>query len=183
MNTFNRAGANLHFAVSGDDEGPVLVFSNSLGTDFRIWDQVIARLPATLRIVRYDKRGHGLSDVGTGPWGMADHVAPDRKGRVALSEFVSEPALHDCIGHRVDTTATHGFDPLLPHICGTYLCTRVTQDHRLHQIGTLCRQPLSDHSTDRQPTHDRIAHSQVIEQSSQVRNMVSHTPGSRTNIT
>ena len=75
MNTFNRAGANLHFAVSGDDEGPVLVFSNSLGTDFRIWDQVIARLPATLRIVRYDKRGHGLSDVGTGPWGMADHVA------------------------------------------------------------------------------------------------------------
>ncbi|MEL7153843.1 MAG: 3-oxoadipate enol-lactonase [Pseudomonadota bacterium] len=75
MAAFNRAGTNLHYAVDGDPNGSAIVFSNSLGTDFRIWNQVVARLPDTLRIVRYDKRGHGLSDLGQTPWGMAGHVA------------------------------------------------------------------------------------------------------------
>ena len=75
MNTFSRAGTSLHYSISGNPDGQVLVFSNSLGTDFRIWDQVVARLPDSLRVVRYDKRGHGLSDVGQVPWGMADHVS------------------------------------------------------------------------------------------------------------
>ena len=75
MNALNRSGVNLHYSVNGNPEGQALVFSNSLGTDFRIWDQVVARLPESLRIVRYDKRGHGLSDLGKTDWGMADHVA------------------------------------------------------------------------------------------------------------
>ena len=75
MKAFRRAGTNLHYSVDGDLGAPALVFSNSLGTDFRIWDQVVERLPRDLQFVRYDKRGHGLSDVGETPWGMADHVA------------------------------------------------------------------------------------------------------------
>jgi len=51
------------------------VFSNSLGTDFRVWDALLPHLPASLRIIRYDKRGHGLSDCPPQPWGMGDHVA------------------------------------------------------------------------------------------------------------
>jgi len=47
----------------GPRDGPVVVFANSLGTDLRIWDQVISALPEGLRIIRYDKRGHGLSDL------------------------------------------------------------------------------------------------------------------------
>jgi len=35
--------------------------SNSLGTDFRIWNSLIAYLPADFRIIRYDKRGTGQS--------------------------------------------------------------------------------------------------------------------------
>lgn len=75
MKGFDRGGVNLCYAQSGPADAPCLVFSNSLGTDFRIWDDVVSRLPADLRIVRYDKRGHGLSDTGETPWGMADHVA------------------------------------------------------------------------------------------------------------
>ncbi|HIP77904.1 MAG TPA: 3-oxoadipate enol-lactonase [Kiloniellaceae bacterium] len=70
-------GLTLHFSDSGDGGNPakpVLVFSNSLGTDFRIWDRVVARLGDAFRIVRYDKRGHGLSDLGTPPYVMDDHV-------------------------------------------------------------------------------------------------------------
>ena len=67
---------NLHYQVIGAPEGkPVLVFSNSLGTDFRIWRDVIVRLVGDFAIVTYDKRGHGLSDAPAAPYRMADHIA------------------------------------------------------------------------------------------------------------
>lgn len=75
MQTVQTSSATLHVRCEGPTDAPALVFSNSLGTDFRIWDQVVAGLPAGLRIIRYDKRGHGLSDLPRGNWGMADHVA------------------------------------------------------------------------------------------------------------
>ncbi|WP_417720323.1 3-oxoadipate enol-lactonase [Salipiger sp.] len=60
----------LHYRIDGPDDGAPLVLANSLGTDFRLWDKVVARLPAGLRILRYDKRGHGLSDAPEGPYAM-----------------------------------------------------------------------------------------------------------------
>ena len=45
--------------------GRTLVFINSLGTDFRIWDDVISGLPKDVNVLLYDKRGHGLSDLGS----------------------------------------------------------------------------------------------------------------------
>jgi 3-oxoadipate enol-lactonase len=50
------------------------VFANSLGTDFRIWDDVVPALAREFRIVRYDKRGHGLSDTPPGPYRLDDLV-------------------------------------------------------------------------------------------------------------
>jgi 3-oxoadipate enol-lactonase len=68
-------GIHIHYRDEGPSDGPVLVFSNSLGTDFRVWDELLPLLPKGLRIVRYDKRGHGLSDATPAPYKMADHVA------------------------------------------------------------------------------------------------------------
>jgi 3-oxoadipate enol-lactonase len=68
-------GVVLHVQDLGPAERPVLVFSNSLGTDFRIWNDVVARLGDQFRIVLYDKRGHGLSELGETPYRIADHVA------------------------------------------------------------------------------------------------------------
>lgn len=68
-------GVNLHYQVIGAPEGsPLLVFSNSLGTDFRIWRDVIVRFVGECAILTYDKRGHGLSDLGNTPYTMDDHV-------------------------------------------------------------------------------------------------------------
>lgn len=68
-------GVTLHYQLIGAPAGrPVIVFSNSLGTDFRIWRDVIVRLAGDFAIVTYDKRGHGLSDVGEAPYSMDDHV-------------------------------------------------------------------------------------------------------------
>jgi len=67
-------GVVIHYQTRGRTEGPTVVFSNSLGTDFRIWDAVTPRLEADYRIVLYDKRGHGLSEATPAPYAMTDHV-------------------------------------------------------------------------------------------------------------
>ncbi|MBY4891482.1 3-oxoadipate enol-lactonase [Rhodobacteraceae bacterium N5(2021)] len=60
----------LHVQVDGPDDGPAVVFGNSLGTDLRLWDPVVPLLPKGLRLIRYDKRGHGLSTCPAPPYGM-----------------------------------------------------------------------------------------------------------------
>lgn len=67
-------GVVLHHEVRGATDKPWLVFSNSLGTDFRIWDAVVGQLQADYRIVLYDKRGHGLSQATPAPYRLSDHV-------------------------------------------------------------------------------------------------------------
>ncbi|OJF94098.1 3-oxoadipate enol-lactonase [Pararhizobium antarcticum] len=65
----------LHYQTIGGPAGrPVLVFANSLGTDFRIWRDVIVRLAGDFPILTYDKRGHGLSDIGDAPETIETHV-------------------------------------------------------------------------------------------------------------
>ena len=67
----NRA---LHYRDEGPRDGPALVFSNSLGTDLRIWEPMLAHLPPRFRLLRYDTAGHGLSDLA-GTRAMAEHGA------------------------------------------------------------------------------------------------------------
>ena len=61
MNMVDLGDVRLHVRVDGPDDGAPVVFANSLGTDLRLWDPILPMLPEGLRIVRYDKRGHGLS--------------------------------------------------------------------------------------------------------------------------
>jgi len=69
-------GVSLHYRTVGDVRArPPIAFVNSLGTDFRIWDDVVARLGRDFAALTYDKRGHGLSGLGTPPYRMDDHAA------------------------------------------------------------------------------------------------------------
>ncbi|MEL6607409.1 MAG: 3-oxoadipate enol-lactonase [Pseudomonadota bacterium] len=61
---------DLHYREDGDPSGAPIVFANSLGTDLRLWDPILPLLPAGLRIIRYDKRGHGLSSCPEPPYSM-----------------------------------------------------------------------------------------------------------------
>ncbi len=67
-------GVVIHHELRGRKDGPTVVFANSLGTDFSIWDRVASLLVADFRVVLYDKRGHGLSDATPAPYAMTDHV-------------------------------------------------------------------------------------------------------------
>ncbi|MEL0436779.1 3-oxoadipate enol-lactonase [Phycobacter sp. K97] len=70
MQIADLGDVQLHYRVDGDPAGAPIVFANSLGTDLRVWDAVVERLPAGLKVIRYDKRGHGLSTVPPAPYSM-----------------------------------------------------------------------------------------------------------------
>lgn len=75
MKIIKANGVHLHHREDGDPGGTPLVFINSLGTDLRAWDRVVARIGDGFRTIRYDKRGHGLSEASPAPYAMDDHVA------------------------------------------------------------------------------------------------------------
>jgi len=58
----------VRYELAGPESGPVLVLSNSLGTNLGMWDPQMAELSRTHRILRYDMRGHGRSSVTPGPY-------------------------------------------------------------------------------------------------------------------
>ena len=74
MQIARLADIRVHYDDRGPKGGPTVLFANSLGTDFRLWDRVVARLPDHLRLIRYDKRGHGLTTAPDGPYFMGDLV-------------------------------------------------------------------------------------------------------------
>lgn len=75
MDGIQIGGASFHVEVKPGGEFPPIVFINSLGTDFRIWDGVLAQLGGQWGTLRYDKRGHGLSDGGDAPNLIAAHAS------------------------------------------------------------------------------------------------------------
>lgn len=76
MPDIKTEGATIHVEVEGPDQAPVLMLSNSLGTNLHMWDQQVEPFTRHFRLVRYDRRGHGKSDVPKGPYSM-DHLGRD----------------------------------------------------------------------------------------------------------
>ncbi|MBV0912707.1 3-oxoadipate enol-lactonase [Anianabacter salinae] len=81
---------NIHYREDGDPSGAPVVFANSLGTDLRLWDQVLPLLPKGLRIIRYDKRGHGLSSCPPAPYAMGALVSD-------LEQLLDHLTVKDCL--------------------------------------------------------------------------------------
>jgi 3-oxoadipate enol-lactonase len=72
-------GCIIHAEVEGPDNAPVLMLSNSLGTNLHMWDDQVAPFTRHFRLLRYDRRGHGKSGVPNGPYSM------ERLGRDVLA--------------------------------------------------------------------------------------------------
>jgi 3-oxoadipate enol-lactonase len=69
----NVSAVQVHRVVEGPEDGPVVVFAGSLGSDLRMWEpQVVPLLERGFRVVRYDTRGHGASPVPPGPYDLED---------------------------------------------------------------------------------------------------------------
>lgn len=78
MPVIDADGCPIYVEVEGSADAPVLMLSNSLGTDLHLWDDLMPAFAPHYRVVRYDRRGHGRSGVPKGPYTM------ERLGRDAV---------------------------------------------------------------------------------------------------
>ncbi|MER7015473.1 3-oxoadipate enol-lactonase [Saccharopolyspora sp. NPDC000359] len=59
---------NVNYELTGPDGAPVVVLSNSLGTDLTLWDAQVPALAQEFQVLRYDQRGHGETPGAPGPY-------------------------------------------------------------------------------------------------------------------
>jgi 3-oxoadipate enol-lactonase len=88
-------GANLKYEIDGPEGAPWLTFSNSLATDMSMWNSQWEFFKGRYRVLRYDTRGHGGSEIGDLPYtmdklvddviGLWNAVGVDRSHFVGLS--------------------------------------------------------------------------------------------------
>jgi len=85
----------LHYRLDGLPDAPLLVLSNSLGTDLSLWEDQIPAFTRSFRVLRYDTRGHGQSSLSSEPTTVAalaadvvalvDHIGADRFSLCGIS--------------------------------------------------------------------------------------------------
>lgn len=126
MNFADIGGVTLHFAHRPGASARHVVFINSLGTDFRIWNAVIEVLDGKVSTLVYDKRGHGLSDLGATPYSIEDHVDD-------LAGLIDQLGIGDVVlcGLSVGGLVAQGLAARRPElVSGLVLCGTA------HKIGT-----------------------------------------------
>lgn len=66
-------GISINYRLEGRSDGPAVVFSNSLASNYGMWDHQIAPLAGRYRLLRYDQRGHGRTDAKS-PYSIATYA-------------------------------------------------------------------------------------------------------------
>jgi 3-oxoadipate enol-lactonase len=92
MPTIDADGCPIHVEIEGRDKAPVLLFSNSLGTNLHMWDEQAKHFAKKFRVVRYDQRGHGKSGAPKVPYTL------ERLGKdvVAILDGLKIERAHFC---------------------------------------------------------------------------------------
>lgn len=65
-------GLATHVAVDGPPGAPAMLLLHSLGTNLHVWDAQVDSLARGFRVVRFDLRGHGLTELSAGPFAIED---------------------------------------------------------------------------------------------------------------
>jgi 3-oxoadipate enol-lactonase len=66
--TLEANGIRIAYRLDGPENAPVVLFSNSLMSNFSMWDPQLAAVSAKYRVLRYDQRGHGATETTPGPY-------------------------------------------------------------------------------------------------------------------
>ncbi|MFT4561330.1 MAG: 3-oxoadipate enol-lactonase [Gammaproteobacteria bacterium] len=68
MKMIKTASLETHYSDEGPSDAPAIIFSNSLGANISMWQLQADHFKSDFRIIRYDHRGHGRSEVTAGPY-------------------------------------------------------------------------------------------------------------------
>jgi 3-oxoadipate enol-lactonase len=85
-------GARFHYEFEGPTGKPVLMLSNSLASALSMWEPQVKPFTQHYRLLRYDQRGHGQSEVTPGPY-STEMLARDA---LALLDHLKLPKVHFC---------------------------------------------------------------------------------------
>ena len=69
---FGMKQNGLCYRWLGREEGPVLVLAHSLGVSSEMWAPQVEEFGSRFRLLLYDHRGHGGSDLPPAPWTIGD---------------------------------------------------------------------------------------------------------------
>ena len=69
-------GISIHYQIDGPENAPTVVLSHSLAANLEMWDAQMSTLLPDFRVLRYDTRGHGESEMTHGAYTM-DLLADD----------------------------------------------------------------------------------------------------------
>jgi 3-oxoadipate enol-lactonase len=92
MPVLHTKSGTFHYEIGGPPGAPVLLLSNSLGTDLSMWDPQAQTLAQEFRVLRYDGRGQGQSMITPGPF-TVDALADDV---LALLTELDTETIHFC---------------------------------------------------------------------------------------
>ncbi|HSY28327.1 MAG TPA: alpha/beta fold hydrolase, partial [Burkholderiaceae bacterium] len=87
-----HAGVRLRYRIDGDKNAPWVMLSNSLGTNLAMWEPQMPSLLQHFRVLRYDTRGHGLSNVPSASCSIAD-LGQDA---ITLLDYLGIAQTHFC---------------------------------------------------------------------------------------
>jgi 3-oxoadipate enol-lactonase len=130
-------GATIHVEVEGPAQAPVLMLSNSLGTNLHMWDDQVAPFTRHFRLVRYDRRGHGQSSVPKGPYSM------ERLGRdvLAVLDGLGIERINWCglsmggmVGQWLGANAPNRIDKLILSNTSCYFPDKAMWDGRIKMV-------------------------------------------------
>lgn len=170
-------GARIHYQWDGPEGAPVLVFSNSVGTTLAMWDPQIPALASRFRILRYDTRGHGQSEVTPGPYTIT------QLGRdvVALLDSLSIERAHFCglsmggaTGMWLGVYAADRIHRLILASTGAKIGTNETWNTRIETVRKSGMAPVADMQAGRWFTPEFTARSP--EKVEAMRQMLLHSP-------
>jgi 3-oxoadipate enol-lactonase len=131
---FVRTGSFVtHYVFRGKADAPVLVLGNSLGTNFHLWDAQLPQLAARFRVLRYDMRGHGLTEA---PASVDAYTIDELAGDVlALTDALKIDRFHYCglsiggmVGQRLGARAPDRVLALA--LCNTAMTVAAPQVYR-----------------------------------------------------
>lgn len=66
--TIKANNLEINYRLDGPNDAPVVMLSNSLMSNYTMWDAQMDALTQTYRVLRYDQRGHGGTETTPGPY-------------------------------------------------------------------------------------------------------------------
>jgi 3-oxoadipate enol-lactonase len=136
MPVIQSDGCPIYFEMTGPQDAPILMLSNSLGTNLHMWDAQVKPFTAAFRLLRYDRRGHGKSGV-KGPYTM------EQFGRdaIAVMDAVGAQKVHWCglsmggmVGQWLGAKAPERIDRLILSNTSCYYASKDMWNDRLAVI-------------------------------------------------